>query len=168
MFTFIGLSCQKKEIKQKNKNHSQERIVGRIEFPDTVLVNKSYDGVVKYRSLLDTVTTNFDDKKKDRYVILYLATINKPYEDYKELKKKSKKFGADNNREISFYDIKFDKVGTYYLDGIINDYVVIDINKKDTKGNDLVREIENEERVTRKVVVVNSLKDKQNFKAARH
>jgi hypothetical protein len=105
---------------------------------------------------LDTVTTSFDDKSNKRYVMFYLTIVHKPNQNYKKIKKSKQIFGADNNREISFYDIKFDKAGTYYIDGIINDYVVIDINKKDSKGNELVREIENEERVTKKVVVINN------------
>src|SRR5690606_18127552 len=104
--------------------------------------------------VLDTITTSFDDKKKNRYVIFYLTIVNKPDPDYIHLKKVAKMYGANNNREIHIYDIKFPNSGTYYIDGIINDYVVIDLDKKDKEGFELVREIENEERVTHKVYVL--------------
>ena len=64
-------------------------------------------------------------------------------------------FGALNNREIPLPNIEFGKTGVFYIDGIINDYVVIDLNKKNKDGVGLVREIEDEERLTHKVVVVN-------------
>lgn len=156
---FTLFSCKKEnpiKHQQKPQKHLQSRIDYKLEFPDTVYVNEMYTGIVRYKSILDTITTSFDDKKNNRYTIFYLTIVDKPGNNSgRHLKKIAKKFGADNNREISFYDIKFDKTGTYYIDGIINDFVIIDINKKDSKGNDLVREIENEERVTQKVVVIN-------------
>jgi len=153
----VVLSCKKKEAitdERVNERHTKKSIECKIEFLDTVYVNKSYDGVVKYKSILDTITTSFDDKKKKRYPIFYMKIVDKPYSDYKHLKKEAKMFGAHNNREIPFYNIKFEKTGTYYIDGIINDYVVIDINKKNEKGEELVREIEKEERIIKKVIVV--------------
>ncbi|WP_281335982.1 hypothetical protein [Flavobacterium eburneipallidum] len=154
----ILFSCKKKEEivanKQETKKYIQKRIEYKIEFPDTVYLNKLYNGVVKYKSVLDTITTSFDDKKKNRYSVFYLTIVDKPDRDYKHLKKIAKKFGADNNREISIYDIKFTKTGIYYIDGIINDFVVIDENKKNKNGEELVRLIENEERVIHKVVVI--------------
>lgn len=156
---FTTFSCQKKEGEKsvsnlERKKNTKKQIEYTIEFPDTVYLNKTYNGIIKYKSVLDTITTSFDDKKKNRYVIFYLTIVDKPDSDYKHLKKVAKKYGADNNREISIYDIKFTKTGTFYIDGIINDYVVIDINKKDKEGFDLVREVENEERVTYKVCVL--------------
>ncbi len=155
---FVAFSCKKKEevvtIKQETRKYNQKRIEYKIEFPDTVHLNKLYNGIIKYKSALDTITTSFDDKKKNRYSFFYLTIVEKPDADYKHLKKIAKKFGADNNREISIYDIKFTQTGIYYIDGIINDFVVIDTNKKDKKGDELVRLIENEERVIHKVVVI--------------
>ncbi|MET3020162.1 hypothetical protein [Flavobacterium hydatis] len=157
---FIVVSCKRKEEipnqQQKFEKDIRKRIDCKIEFPDTVYIDQLYDGMVKYKSMLDTITTSFDDKKKNRYVIFYLTIVDKPDPDYKHLKKVASKFGADNNKEISIYDIKFTKTGIYYIDGIINDFVIINENKKDLKGNELVRLIENEERVIHKVVVINS------------
>ena len=163
MILVIFSSCKKKEIithNYINEKDIDKKIECQIEFPDTVYLNKEYDGVVKYKSILDTITTSFDDKKKKRYPIFYLTIVDKPELDYRHLKKMAKIFGAHDNREIPFYDIKFEKTGTYYIDGIINDYVVIDINKRNERGEELVREIENEERVTKKVIVVSERKNK--------
>ena len=81
--------------------------------------------------------------------------------DYKHLKETVKDtFGARNNKSIPFYDFKFDKLGTYYIDGIINDIVLIDLHKKDKDGEDLSRFLENEERVTHKVIVIEKPKGK--------
>ena len=155
LFTF---SCKKKESVvnvQKTKVYTQNLIEFKIEFPDTLYVNQSYDGVIRYKSVLDTIITTFGDKKKNRYTRFILTTTNNPNYDFKHLKQTVKDtFGAKNNREIPLYDIKFSKLGIYYIDGIINDILLLDLNKKDKEGDALSRFIENEERVTHKVVVI--------------
>ncbi|SHL02932.1 hypothetical protein [Flavobacterium chilense] len=149
----IMSSCKKNE--EVLNKEIKKKIEYKIEFPDTVYVNDLYSGVINYKSILDTITTSFDDKKKNRYVLFYLTIVDKPDPDYIHLKKVAKKFGADNNKEISIYDVKFTKPGINYIDGIINDCVIIDTGKKDKNGSQLVRLIENEERITRKVIVIN-------------
>jgi len=130
----------------------------KISFPDTVYVNKEYDGKIFYKSILDTVTTSFEDKEKERYTILYLKLLsNYVYDDFdfEKFKKTSKlKYGATNNREISFDKIKFDSIGTYYINGVIQDFVVIDLKEKNENGEDMVRLIEKQEEILHKVVVV--------------
>lgn len=152
------LSCKKKESvvnEQKTKEYSQKQIEFKVEFPDTLYVNQSYDGVIGYKSVLDTIITTFGDRKKNRYTRFILTTTNNPNYDYKHLKQTVKDtFGALNNREIPFYNIKFAKPGIYYIDGIINDIVLIDTITKHKSENDLLRLIENEERVTHRVVVI--------------
>jgi hypothetical protein len=64
-----------------------------------------------------------------------------------------KMIGAHDNRKIFIRDIIFTKTGTHYIDGIIADNVLIDTIKNKTE-NDLLRYIENEERVIHKVVVI--------------
>jgi hypothetical protein len=152
----ITFSC-KKEEKDIYKKVSLKEIECVVEFPDTVYVNQKYNGVIRYKSILDTITTSFDDKKKDRYVIFYLKIVDKPDFDSKYQKKNAKMIGADNNRKISINDIIFTKTGIHYIDGVLNDYVLIDLNKKDKEGFELLREIEKDIRVTQKVVVINRL-----------
>lgn len=130
----------------------------KISFPDTVYVNKEYDGKIFYKSILDTVTTSFEDKEKERYTILYLKLLsNYVYDDFdfEKFKKTSKlKYGATNNREISFDKIKFDSIGTYYINGVIQDFVVIDLKEKNENDEDMVRLIEKQVEILHRVVVV--------------
>ncbi|MFN3968877.1 hypothetical protein [Flavobacterium sp.] len=152
--SLVIFSCKKKDAIE-TKKHTQERIKYKVQFPDTVIVNKPYNGVIKYQSSLDTVTTTFDDKKKNRYVLFFMTITQNPNYDEKHLKQIfSDTFGASNNREIDIENIQFNKPGIFYIDGIINDYVVIDLDKKNKEGTKIVREIEDEKRVTHKVVVI--------------
>jgi hypothetical protein len=152
-------SCSTKENKDvtiSNQSPSQtfEAITDIvIEFPDTVYVNEKNSGIIKYKSVLDTITTSFSDKLKNRYVMLYLTLEIEPNNNANYIKENGKIFGAKNNREILIYDLIFTKNGTHFIDGIISDYVVIDLNTKDRQGSELVREIENEKRITLKVFV---------------
>lgn len=160
------ISCKEgKKIRQKEiKEIIQKPIEYTIEFPDTVIVNELNDGVVKYKSKLDTIITTFGDRKKNRYTRFILTATKNPNYNFKHLKQTVRDtFGAVNNRNIPFYNITFSKTGVYYLDGIINDIVLINLNKKDKEDDDLSRFIEQEERVTKKVIVINKLAQKSNL-----
>lgn len=152
----IIFSCQKDKSKPKIPNReSNTQIEFEIDFPDTVYVNKLYDGEIKYRSGLDSIITTFGDKQKNRFTRFIVAkpTTNISY-NFENLRKKVKDtFGALNNRIIPFYDIKFSKLGVNYIDGIIDDIVLIDTIKK-AKDNDSLLLLRNEKRVTHKVYVI--------------
>ena len=159
----LTYSCQenKKDLNesyQVNELYFDKRIDYKIEFPDTVYTDKLYQGIIRYKSLLDTITTSFDDKEKLRYVIFYSTIAEKINPDHADVKKTGKEYGASNNREIFFDDIIFTKPGDYYIDGIIHDFVFIDENKKNKEGEELVRIIENEERAFKKVFVIKNPK----------
>lgn len=73
----------------------------------------------------------------------------------KILKKTAKlKYGADDNTKITFNNIRFDSVGTYYINGVIRDFVYIDLHQKNENGEDMLRLIEKQEEILCKVVVV--------------
>jgi hypothetical protein len=146
----VIISCQKKE-KPKTLNRDQTAYVEfKVDFPDTVKLNQSYDGVIYYRSGLDSIITTFGNKNKNRYSRFIVEKTHQPLKDIQELKKKVvDTFGALNNRKIPFYDIKFDKLGINYLQGIIDDIVLIDT--ADTEFKPLLR---NENYVIKKVYVV--------------
>lgn len=150
--TDVFLEAPKKDLEREFE------IDYKISFPDTVYVNKEYEGKIFYKSILDTVTTSFEDKEKERYTILYLKLISKyVYNDFdfEKFKKTSKlQYGATNNREISFDKIKFDSIGTYFLNGVIQDFVVIDLKIKDENGEDMFRIIEKQEEILHRVVVI--------------
>lgn len=153
-------SCQKKEAKIDkdefvNKPYSDSIVKFEFEFPDTVYVNKLYNGKIKYEGIFDTIITTFGDKKKNRYIRFMMAKTHVIDFDDKHLKQIAKDtFGAIDNRTIPFYDVKFTKLGTNYIVGIINDNVLIDTVAKDKNGKDLVRYVEREVRATHKVVVI--------------
>lgn len=139
---------KKVAVKNKFKNSSVEF---NFDFPDTIYVNKEYNGKINYKSVLDSITTSFEDDKKSRYITFYMnktKDLNYRIEDLKKMKLDT--FGALNNRLIPIYGIKFSEVGVHYLDGIINDHISIDTNK----GEDKVRYIENVVRASHKVIVI--------------
>jgi hypothetical protein len=159
----IFSSCYKKE-QQVKQNHSEidfkkgDKINYKIDFPDTVYVSQPYNGILYYKSILDTVTTSFENKEKERYTILYLKLLSKYIYDefeYENFKKTSKLvFGADDHTKITFKNIKFDSIGTFYINGVILDFVYINLNKKNENGEDLLRLIEKQEEIIHKVVVI--------------
>lgn len=157
----------------KNEPHTEEKIIKKtaknnflpvtvdFEFPDTVYINKLYDGKIKYWSVLDTITTSFDDPQKIRYISFYMTkTQSINYEDEDLYKVKLDTFGALDHNTIPFYDIKFSELGVHYIDGLINDHVIIDTLPKIRNPDDKVRYIEKVVRATHKVVVI----DKPNNK----
>lgn len=156
LFTF---SCKKIENNKVNGQSEISKINNYIDyhvkFPDTVYVNRSYDGEINYVSHFDSIIEIFGDKEKNRYVFVSLVVTNKLEDDIVHLKKVVKDtFGAIDNRLIPIYDVLFPTKGDYYIDGIINDAVFIDLNKKDENGENLIRWIEDEVRITKKVVVI--------------
>jgi len=92
---------------------------------------------------------------KDRYITYSLIKTKSVNYETKELyKMKLDTFGAVDNMTIPFYKIKFEELGTFYIDGIINDHVTIDTLTRPRKPSDKVRYIENVVRATHKVVVI--------------
>ena len=66
LFTF---SCKKDANKSSDKL-SQTTAFVKFDFPDTVNINKFYNGKIKYKSVLDTITTNVIEEVdgRDRYI----------------------------------------------------------------------------------------------------
>ncbi|WP_413511977.1 hypothetical protein [Myroides odoratus] len=139
----------------QNKIHLDEnRIVYDIDFPDTVYSKEDNYGLVSYKSHYDSIITNFGVKDTNRYARLIITTTNNIDYDYDYLKSIVKDtFGAYDNRLIYFM-LKFEKSGVFYMDGVINDLVLIDLHKKNEEGIDQIRWLEDEVRVTKKVVVI--------------
>jgi hypothetical protein len=150
-------------VKVKNKSIQSENIDlseindiwCEIKFPDTVFKNSKYDGEIFFISQLDTVTTIFTDKEKDRYVIANVLITDNVNYDHKHLKKLAKDlYGAVDNRHIPLNDLIFSNTGDYFIDAIVNDGVYIDLGQKNIDGEELLRLLEVEVRVTKKVVVI--------------
>ena len=136
--------------KFKNKN-----VEFNFDFPDTMYVNEVYKGKINYKSVLDSITTSFDDDRKSRYITYYMTKAKVANYNIEELKKmRLDTFGAIDNRSIPIYGIKFSELGVHYLDGIINDHISIDTFSQSNKDEDKVRYIENVVRATHKVMVI--------------
>jgi hypothetical protein len=154
MISCIERTNEKKVAnKRKEKQFTNEAI---FEFPDTIYKNKTYKGEIKYSGILDTITTDVMHDKKgiQRYITYSFITSNNSNYTLKELRKMNlDTVGAVDNHTIPFYDIKFEKIGTYYIHGIINDHAFIDTNKVSNPKNK-VRYIENEAQVRYKIVVI--------------
>jgi hypothetical protein len=161
LFFFLS-SCKRKEGSEHNNGYNsvnRDKEFYRFEFPDTVYVKKKYDGYLKYRTELDTIVDNFDDFKTPRYAyFLMRKTPNIKYSMDELTKFKLDTLVALYNGEIPLLNIEFHKTGTFYMDGMISDCVLMDEGKKDEKGEELVRMLTYEFRATHKVVVIDSIK----------
>lgn len=105
----IVFSCKNKldniEIQKTNHKHDTVRslVEFAFEFPDTVYINKLYYGKIKYKCILDTITTSFDDPRKLRYITFYMTkTRSIDYEDKQLYKVKLDTFGALDHNNIPF------------------------------------------------------------------
>ena len=167
LFLFSCENSKKDNVKtQGNKvNNIKNIIVGNdksmafiFNFPDTIHLNKCYDGEIIYKSKLDTIIKSFDNDlhdSKSRYIYISYAKTNLFKSDEKDLRLIiTDTIGAHDCHTIYLYKIKFDKLGVNYIDGIINDQVNFDIDKKDEKGHFRQRQITKEARATKKVFVI--------------
>ncbi len=160
--SFVLFSCKNDLSKQNIANQAKkdsinsffkDSVVVKFNFPDTVYRDKNYKGHIYYKGILDTITTSFDDSIKQRYILFYMIKAKSVNHSTEEIRKqKMDTFGALNNTTIPFR-VQFTKTGTYYIDGIINDHVLID-TVSNPKSRNMVRYIEKEARAIHKVVVI--------------
>jgi hypothetical protein len=153
LISFLLFSCKEK-IKQEIKIERDNSNI-KLVFPDTVYINEGYDGEIKYKNHLDTITTTLDDVKKYRYIEYYfLKTKNINYDEtYLKTIIKDTAY-ADNSKVIPLLYVKFDKLGQNYIDGIITDEVSILNGGKLVGGKPGTRIITNQFRVTKGVYVI--------------
>lgn len=159
--SFFFIQCKEKLTKSEefvNVVFKGKGVEYRIEFPDTIFKGKKYKGKISYTNSLDTIAEsmiNDSTSKRNRYIIFSMTlTDNIDYAE-KDLWKIAKDtFGALDNHTIPFYDIKFDKTGIFFIDGVINDQGYITSDTKNKEGSYDTRIITNEFRATKKVVVI--------------
>jgi hypothetical protein len=155
IFTICFTSC-KREVKE-NLHSKKAYAKYRVDFPDTVVVNKYYEGKIIYKSNLDTITLilNKIDNKKSRMLEYAFAKTKLMNQDERILKKYiTDTMYAKSNTSIPLF-LKFNKLGVNYIDGIIKDEVWLDtIEIKNNKKEKKMRIITNEFRATKKVVVI--------------
>ena len=131
-----------------------------IHFPDTVYVNKLYDGEITYQSPFDTIIEKFFDPKKKRYVV-FRTLPNKSYSFHNDFLRDSLneyRIGAIDNRSIPFYDLSFSTTGVFEINGLVNDQVLIEPKTKHNRDEFNFRLIEHDFPISLKVVVIDSLK----------
>ncbi|MCV9932152.1 hypothetical protein OIU80_07645 [Flavobacterium sp. LS1R47] len=150
----VLISC-KEEKKTTKKNKITSREISII-FPDTVYINTWYNGKINYKNDLDTLTTEIRKLQKNtrflRFTLITTKDIN--YNDEHLKKIVNDTCIAENNRLIPIYSIRFDKLGVNYIDGIINDEVMIENGAKNNKGEPMTRIITHETRITKRVIVI--------------
>ncbi|KQO21708.1 hypothetical protein ASF10_13240 [Flavobacterium sp. Leaf82] len=149
----VLISCKKeKKIVESAKDNYEISLV----FPDTVFLNERYDGKINYRNNLDTLTTEIRKLQKNTRFLEFALTQTKDinYEDNHLKKIANDTFVATSNILIPLYNIKFNKLGLNYIDGMITDEVMIENGAKNDKGEPMMRIITNEFRVTKKVLVI--------------
>ncbi|KQB39531.1 hypothetical protein [Flavobacterium aquidurense] len=152
----LVICCKKNNDNDMVKKKYLKSSTISVDFPDTVIFGRGYDGKINYKNDLDTVTTKLLDIKRLRFIeygFLKTTTINY---DYKYLKKNLiDTFTSETNRTIPLYNISFDKLGVNFIDGIITDQVRIDsIMLRDGIMQPSTRIITDEFRVTKKVFVI--------------
>ncbi|KQB39533.1 hypothetical protein [Flavobacterium aquidurense] len=152
---FVVLVSCKKEKKIVNRSAKDNYEIN-IAFPDTVFLNERYDGKINYRNNLDTLTTEIRKLQKNTRFLEFALTQTKDinYEDNHLKKIANDTFVATSNILIPLYNIKFNKLGLNYIDGMITDEVMIENGAKNDKGEPMMRIITNEFRVTKKVFVI--------------
>ncbi len=142
------------DLNQDQIYYDEKRITYDIDFPDTVYINEENYGLVNYKSHYDSIITKFGDKDTNRFARLIVTTTNNIDYNYEYLKSiVADTFGAYDNRSIYFM-LKFTKTGIFYMDGFINDLVLINLHTKDKEGFELTRWLEDEVRITKKVIVI--------------
>lgn len=150
------ISCKKEVVILKEPVENDLSI--NIDFPDTVFINKGYDGKINYKNDLDTVTKTLNKLNPLRTIAFtFLKTDEINYSNQHLKKIVTDTFYSESNKTIPFF-VKLDNLGIYYIDGIITDEVVIENGGKNSKGELMDRIITNEFRATKKVVVIEKQK----------
>lgn len=156
IIVILAISCKKEAvIIKESKKHN---LSISIDFPDTVFVNKGYDGKINYKNDLDTITKTLNKLNPLRTIVYrFLKTdvINYSNQHLKKIVKDT--FYTDIHNSIPFF-AQLDSLGIYYIDGIITDEVIIENGGKNSKSELMDRIITNEFRVTKKVVVIENPK----------
>lgn len=140
IIVFFIFSCKENNVVNKldKINYNETRII----FPDTVFLNESNNGWIHYKNDLDTLTIKFNDLEKLRFLYFEYFLTNNPSDNNNEIRKMiTDTFVAKNNRIIPLYDIKFDKLGINYFNGIITDEVIIangGVLKNGKKGDRII------------------------------
>lgn len=117
----------KHETKQTSYNERNRKTFFDFYFPDTVHIDKTYDGLILYKSYLDTLTPKiYEERDTMRLLSFHLVKMkNDTYIiDFKDIieSEKADVFAAKSKDSIPF-KVKFEKTGEHYLEGVLKDEV---------------------------------------------
>lgn len=126
------ISCLSKKEKVKTINSLESKNIFSVKhFPDTVLVDKIYEGEIEYESELDTITLI---EGEERFIFLYITTEKGVFKDIKAIKNvKHEVFNIDEKGIIAF-KFMFKEKGVNYFKGIIEDMVLLNDYDEDGKA----------------------------------
>lgn len=149
-------SCNKKEINTDTSNENIQSNFGveQAEFilPDTLKVNINYDGLIKYKNDFDNFTKkSISENKFGRAIFFSYLKKGNPNDSFKQLQKKvTDTVLMENVHNIPINNIKYDKIGIFYIDGILRDMVIFDTIQN---NEDIPMKIQ-DTRIIKKVVVI--------------
>jgi len=159
LLLLLHVSCKKESITEENNMESVEQINERYPkfiFPDTLIVNKKYNGKILYKGVNDSITTKVGGSgKKTRYILYIHDKVSKPFKAIEDVykSKNTDTVIALQAGHIDLLGISFSKTGVHYIDGIISDELFF--KELDSKGM-----VEIKKTITfigHKVVVIDSL-----------
>ena len=157
IFFFSFLSCRKEVDNKMKADVVQTDFMPDIEFifPDTVFLNKSYNTLIKYQDReLDTFNIKADSELEEdgkaRFLFYLLMKTNSITEKLTFKNKKVDTFVSKTNTEVLIKNLKFNKLGLNYIDGLLTDEIYITLDDED------IRIITKEYRITKKVIVIDS------------
>ena len=153
---FLFTSCAKEEKTEIGTKTYENEYPFRFVFPDTVVVDKKYNGKILYNSKNDSITTKVaGNGLKSRHVLYIYSKVNEPFKDFKEVyaNKGSDTIMALQTTHIDLINFSFSETGIHYIDGIISDQIFS--KKIDNRGR--VNISKSNILVGHKVVVIDSL-----------
>lgn len=124
----LQVSCKKESTYFKNDIVS-------IKFPDTIIVNKPYNGIIEYKySEHDEYRKTIGTDRVSRYIHFYLSIDSIKQNNIDQIIA-TDTFLTQKVNSIEFI-VSSEKTGELYLNGYISDIVIFDtINKVDESGN---------------------------------
>ena len=122
-FILFLISCSNKNSSNEINKLTKNPELTFEYIPNTVYLNKTYEGRLHYSSELDTIVLG---KNESRYIFLFLTTEKGTFDKVEEIEKVNHLiFGIDDNRFIDF-KFKFEKDDSRTLNIILQDMVILE------------------------------------------
>lgn len=157
ILVLIGYSCKNPKDHSVSRHDSLKRdssqteMFYNINFPDTVKLNKKYDGYIEYKGAFDKVTPKMFGDKYMRRVVLEIDSIpefsaNKEFYDNRQ---SGYRFFALDNHKIPLLGFSFHSSGIFEMQFNLEDSYLLNYPNPDS-----LEEISSSIKIKMKVVVV--------------